>query len=92
MVSSDLEQRVRDLEKGQERLSTEIRHIDNRLNSMDSTLTDLDNKLDTTNFHLATLTTTGELAKQHSSGNEKLIWGLIMFAGAALSFVVGKWI
>ena len=89
-----IEERVSTLEQEmaglQGQLSSDMRHIDGRFDDINKTFRDLFAELRTVNDNIASINTTGQLANQSSSTNEKLIWVLGAFITGILSFVAGK--
>ena len=89
-----LEERVSHLEQEmanlQGQLSSDMKHIDRRFDSIEQTFIILFGKLDTVNENIASINTTGHINKQSSSANERLIWALGAFLAGTVTFVLGK--
>ena len=91
---AELEDRVSHLEKEvaelQGQLKSDMKNIERRFDELSSDLRTLFGKMDNLNSAIASINTTGELAKQSSSSNEKLVWALGAFGAGILSFMAGK--
>ena len=89
-----IEERVSTLEKEmanlQGQLSSDMKHIDKRFDTIEQTFITLFGKLDTVNKNIAALNTTGHVNQQTSTTNEKLIWALGAFLAGTAAFVLGK--
>ena len=65
-------------------------NINRRLDELSSDNRTLFGKLDTLNATIASINTTGQLAKQHSTTNEKLFYSFGALALGLISFIAGK--
>jgi septal ring factor EnvC (AmiA/AmiB activator) len=72
------------------RLDSELRHIESDLKDLKLGMSSIDSKLDETNVNIASINTNGQLARQHSTWNEKIIFAIIAFVVGAAAFVLGK--
>ena len=89
-----IEERVSTLETEmaslQGQLKADMRHIDKRFDEINETFKILFTELRALNKNIAAINATGELAKQSSTTNEKLIWALGAFLAGTAAFVLGQ--
>jgi chromosome segregation ATPase len=89
-MSQDLEDRVTALEKEvagiQGQLKSDMKHIDRRFDELESDMRRLLEKLDTVNDSISIANTTGQLATQKASGNEKLLATVIAVIAALIGY------
>jgi chaperonin cofactor prefoldin len=89
-MSQDLEERVTALEKEvagiQGQLKSDMKHIDRRFDELESDMRRLFEKLEIVNTSISNANTTGQLATQMATGNEKMLATVIAVVAAVIGY------